>query len=199
MAHQLKIVLKYTKPQVWRTVVVPEEFTFHQLHTVIQSVMNWEDSHLYQFNLGAPYRSDSIQLIEIEDDFDGFSGGKYQKMDALETKLTDIFQGDFKKISYTYDFGDDWLHEIRLLKKPKEEVKFPQCIAGEGAAPIEDCGSYPGFYELIHVSNKKRKSQEDKEMLEWYGIPFDTPYEELFAFDIDKANHRLFNYFIDPS
>lgn len=170
MSHKLKIVLKYTDPQVYRTVIVPEKFTFHDLHTVIQCVMNWEDSHLYQFNLGAPYGSDSIQLPD-DSDFASMFGNRYQEMDATKTYLSDIFNGQKKKINYTYDFGDDWLHEIRVLQKPKDEVLYPKCIKGENAAPIEDCGSYPGFYNMIEVSKKKRKTKEDKEILEWYGIP----------------------------
>jgi hypothetical protein len=40
MSHKLKTVLKYTDTQVYRTVIIPEKFTFHELHHVIQCVMN---------------------------------------------------------------------------------------------------------------------------------------------------------------
>ena len=93
MSHKLKIVLKYTDPQVYRTVIVPKKFTFHELHTVIQCVMNWENAHLYQFNLGAPYGSDSIKLLDDEDNFGSIFGNRFQEMDSTKTYLSEIFNG----------------------------------------------------------------------------------------------------------
>src|SRR5690606_36087396 len=113
MAHKLKIELRYSNPKIYRTVIVPENFNFHQLHIVIQSVMNWNDSHLYQFNIGTTYISDSIALPD-PDNFDGFFGPKNRKYDAKETHLSDYFNGLQKKMSYIYDFGDDWLHTITV-------------------------------------------------------------------------------------
>ena len=194
MSHKLKIVLNYTDPQVYRTVVVPEKFTFQELHQVIQCVMNWEDAHLYQFNLGAPYGSDSIQLPD-KSDFGNMFGKRYQEMDARKTYLSDIFDGTRRKVNYTYDFGDDWHHEIRVLQKPKDEVLYPKCIKGENAAPIEDCGSYPGFYNLMEVSKKRKKTEEEKEMLAWYGVPENVSYEEYYAFDIEDVNEMLLECF----
>lgn len=195
MAHKLKIVLKYTDPQVYRTVIVPEKFTFHELHTVIQCIMNWNDSHLYQFNLGAPYASDSIKSLEFEDDFGDIFENRFEDRDATKTYLLEVFNGQKKKINYIYDFGDDWFHEIRVLKKPKEEVLYPVCIKGENAAPIDDCGSYPGFYDLIEISKKRKKSEEEKEMLEWYGIPNNVSFEKYYAFDLEDVNSMLLEYF----
>ena len=195
MSHKLKIVLKYTDPQVYRTVIVPEKFTFHELHNVIQCVMNWENAHLYQFNLGAPYGSDSIKLLDNQDKFGSIFGKRFQDLDSTETFLSEIFNDQKKKINYIYDFGDGWHHEIRVLQKPKEEVLYPKCIKGENAAPIEDCGSYPGFYDLIEISKKSRKTEEDKEMLEWYGIPNGVSFEKYYAFDLEEANAMLLEYF----
>ncbi len=194
MAHKLKITLNYTDPKVYRTVIVPENFNFHQLHIVIQLVMNWTDTHLYQFNVGAPYGSDSIAPI-YEDDDDDFFSNRYEKFDSEKALLSDYFNGQKKKMNYIYDFGDDWHHIITVLQKPKEEVLFPKCIKGENAAPIDDCGSYPGFYNLIAMSHKKNKTEEDREHLEWYGILDDDTYEETYPFDIDEINATLLDVF----
>lgn len=82
MAHKLKIVLNDIEPKITRTVIVPEKFNFEQLHTVIQCVMNWENEHLYEFNLGAPYASDSIGPEEADDDFAAFTGSRFKKYEA---------------------------------------------------------------------------------------------------------------------
>lgn len=195
MAHKLRIELLYTEPKIYRTVIVPEHFTFHDLHVVIQCVMNWNDSHLYQFNLGSPYVSDRISLPdsddEDEDEDDFFFGPRYEKLNALEEKLSTYFNGQKKKINYIYDFGDDWIHSITVNKKPSEEVLIPQCIKGENDAPIDDIGSIPGFYHFLEIIDKKRKSDEDREMLEWCGIPKGKSYHDVYGFDLDEINERL--------
>jgi hypothetical protein len=47
---------------------------------------------------------------------------------------------------YTYDYGDNWKHEIQVeeIFPPKPNVYYPVCIAGEHACPPEDCGGVTG-------------------------------------------------------
>lgn len=195
MSHKLKIILEGSVPKIYRTVIVPEKFTFHQLHSVIQNVMNWEDSHLYQFNTGRPYSSDSIMLTDEDEYEDDFFPDHYKKYDAEKTYLSDFFNGQCKKMMYTYDFGDDWSHSITVLKKPAEEAFSPRCIKGENAAPVEDCGGIWGFYEMLEIIDKKRKTAEDKERMEWYGISNGKKYDDIYGFDIDKTNEKLIKAF----
>jgi hypothetical protein len=54
--------------------------------------------------------------------------------------LSEIFDGQIKKIHYTYDYGDDWKYEIRLLQQPKEKVFYPIFIIAENAVPKEVLG-----------------------------------------------------------
>ncbi|MBS1550039.1 MAG: plasmid pRiA4b ORF-3 family protein [Bacteroidetes bacterium] len=194
MSHKLKITLEYTDPKVYRTVIVPEKITFDDLHLVIQCVMNWENSHLYQFNLGSPYASDSITEPD-EDEMDNFFSSRFKKYDSTKTYLSDFFNGQIKKMSYIYDYGDDWIHNITVLKKPSEEVLYPICIKGENTAPIDDIGGISGFYDLMETMGKKRKNAKDKEMLDWYGLPKTKTYEEFFRFDLDEINEILLENF----
>lgn len=155
--------------------------------------MNWENYHRYQFNIGRPYSSDSIKLIDEEED--DFFGDRFKNYDAEETVLSDFFNGQTKKMTYTYDFGDDWLHFVTVLKKPEEEVLFPKCIKGENAAPVEDCGGIWSFYEILETLFKKRKTADGKELLEWAGIPAGKTHEDVYGFDIDEVNEKLREYF----
>ncbi|GBE41974.1 plasmid pRiA4b ORF-3-like protein [bacterium BMS3Bbin10] len=52
--------------------------------------------------------------------------------------------------SYEYDFGDSWIHEIRIEKALPADpaVHYPRCLAGERACPPEDCGGPPGYEDL---------------------------------------------------
>jgi pRiA4b ORF-3-like protein len=44
---------------------------------------------------------------------------------------------------YTYDFGDEWEHDIVLEKVlPSDPVPRLSCLAGKGACPPEDCGGH---------------------------------------------------------
>jgi hypothetical protein len=191
MAHKLKIELRQSDPLIYRTVLIPEKFTFHELHTVIQLVMNWENTHLYQFNLGAPYVSDSIKLIdEEEEEFFDF-GPEFEKYEATETHLSDFFNGQKKQLNYIYDFGDDWIHLIKVQKKPTEEVLFPICIKGENAAPVDDCGGVFGFYSMMEILNDPKNTQEKKELMEWLGLPKSAKYEDEYGFNLEDINVML--------
>jgi len=54
-----------------------------------------------------------------------------------------------QKITYIYDFGDDWQHTIEVVKLNTgvAELKSILCTGGQRACPPEDCGSYPGYME----------------------------------------------------
>lgn len=64
------------------------------------------------------------------------------RMPASATLAT-AFTRASKPISYTYDFGDDWVHEISLenTADPDPDMTHPVCIAGRGDAPAEDSAS----------------------------------------------------------
>lgn len=49
--YQLKITIKGSKPPIWRRVVVPEQFTFCQLHQAIQGAFGWCDYHCTSLSL----------------------------------------------------------------------------------------------------------------------------------------------------
>jgi len=65
-------------------------------------------------------------------------------MEHDEDKITlaAAFARARKPISYVYDFGDSWQHEIALEKAVESDpaTAYPVCVDGRGAAPVEDCG-----------------------------------------------------------
>ena len=62
---QLKILLKGSKPPIWRRILVNNNLSFSQLHEIIQVVMGWENYHLYSFDVNGIEISDEKE----EDDF----------------------------------------------------------------------------------------------------------------------------------
>ena len=51
-------------------------------------------------------------------------------------------------------------------------------LKGQGACPPEDCGGVWGYADLLKLRQKKRKSADDRDRLEWYGISKDFDPED---------------------
>ncbi len=176
---QLKITLKWSKPPIWRRVLVDNNISFHDLHYVIQGAMGWENAHLYGFDIN----NINIEYPMNDDDF-LFS----RKITVLSTEaiLKDYLKKPKQKFQYEYDFGDGWIHNIVVEKfLPKEKGKFyPVCIAGKKNCPPEDCGGIGGFYYMLEALNDKNHP-EHEDWSSWIG-----DYDPDF-FDIDLINEDL--------
>ncbi|MDQ3150841.1 MAG: plasmid pRiA4b ORF-3 family protein [Actinomycetota bacterium] len=80
------------------------------------------------------------------------------------------------KIRYTYDFGDDWEHDILVEKvlDQDETASYPRCTDGRRAAPPEDCGGIWGYADLVEaLTDPTHPEHEDK--LEWLGFDASRP------------------------
>ena len=176
---QLKIILKHTKPPIWRRVQVKSSVTFHELHYTIQMAMGWGAYHLYEFEL-EKFR---IGILDEETENYGFT----DLIDSKSITLEEVLVNNPKKIKYTYDFGDNWQHEILIEKILPLDIDtfYPVCLAGRRNCPPEDCGGIPGYAHFLEVM-KKKKGAEYREMKHWAGGEFD-PAE----FDIEETNMYL--------
>jgi Plasmid pRiA4b ORF-3-like protein len=50
--YQLKVTLRDSKPLIWRRLLVAADTDLGTLHTLLQEVMGWYDSHLHEFRVG---------------------------------------------------------------------------------------------------------------------------------------------------
>lgn len=165
---QLRITLCGTKPAVWRRILVPESYTFYDLHVAIQNAMGWTDSHLHCFEKreqGKGYRS-PLLVIDCT-----YATEEYERevptLYDTESPIISIFKKEKDSITYVYDFGDNWEHDVvleKILVKDSKQ-KYPVCVDGALACPPEDCGSIPGYYECI----KATEGKGNKELAEWVG------------------------------
>jgi len=178
---QLKLILRYIKPPIWRRIVVPDDFTLGDLHYIIQRAMGWFDGHMHEFRVpargfGPPLR----RLGRIEKGLD------YEGEDEEKVQVGEILTVKGKVLLYEYDFGDGWLHEIKLEKTLPLDSSgtYPICLAGERACPPEDCGGVPGYYRVLEAV-KVPKAAKNREPLNWVG-QFDPE-----AFDLEAVNKRL--------
>ena len=127
---QIKIRLLNISPMIWRRMLVPEHYTLHQLHGVIQVAMGWEGFHLFEFKIRAVnYTSPYLQG---------------------ESPTVSLAQFHFRqntKFIYAYDMGDYWQHEVRIEKRIAIEKRkyYPACTGGSGTCPPEDCGGSEAY------------------------------------------------------
>ena len=55
-------------------------------------------------------------------------------------------------IDYVYDFDDNWQHRIKVEKTlAPTGKKLPVCVAGANAAPPDDCGGVPGYFDFVEA------------------------------------------------
>src|SRR5215471_14633338 len=64
--YQIKVTLKGSRPPIWRRIQVTSETTLVQLHRILQRVMGWEGSHLYQFVIGGIPYGEPAMLGELD-------------------------------------------------------------------------------------------------------------------------------------
>ena len=158
---RVRIDLKGADPQVRRRVDMPVSASLDSLHHVIQAVMDWEYAHMHEFVI-AKQRFCDPEFLEYDYTSNVLS--------TYESDLADIIKRGIKKLTYTYDFGDNWQHEINLgrVRDSKEGEEFPTLVSASGRCPPEDCGGVYGYWRLLDVLSDP--SHEDyEEMNEWYG------------------------------
>ena len=167
---QFKVQLRNIVPAVWRRIEVPAKYTFWDLHVAIQDAMGWLDCHLHAFRLQDPSTDEGIQIgIPDPDPFEGeaacLPGWEIPVIRYLKV-------GD--RISYEYDFGDGWEHDLRFeaIGIRHAKTKYPRCLSGARACPPEDCGGPGGYAELRKtISNPRHPDYQS--MSTWLGGSFD--------------------------
>jgi hypothetical protein len=175
--YQLKVTLRYVKPPIWRRILVPGDVDLGLLHEILQVAMGWLGGHLHAFSAGGVGYS-------IPDEDDVFGGSD---LDERTVTLSEVAPAEKSRLTYQYDFGDDWNHDIAVEKiLPREEGKrYPACTAGKRACPPEDCGGPWGYGEFLEAI-RDPKHPDHKMWTEWVGGSFDPE-----AFDLDETNEGL--------
>lgn len=159
--------------------MVENNINFYQLHLIIQNVMGWTNSHLYQFvfnqnnYIGNPEMLDSDEIANDK-----------------EVDISLIFDKPDTKINYEYDFGDGWQHEVNLLEisEPESGKYYPVCLKGERRCPPEDIGGPFGYMEILEVL-KGKNTKRKREIKEYLNKDFNPEY-----FDLNQINEDLKNY-----
>jgi hypothetical protein len=148
---RFRVDLLGIEPPIWREILVPAWYSFWDLHVAIQDAMGWLDCHLHEFHVetGDVDAQDMVFGLPMDDGCDL----PYAVLPGWEFSIVDFVFEPGAVMRYEYDFGDSWIHSVKLLDVEVREKgkKYPQCTAGARACPPEDCGGLPGYEELLRI------------------------------------------------
>ncbi|HEY5858418.1 MAG TPA: plasmid pRiA4b ORF-3 family protein [Aldersonia sp.] len=175
--YQIKVELSGLEPPIWRRLEVPGDITLARLHAVIQVAFDWDDCHLHAFK---------TEYGEF-----GLADPDYERRSENPVTLEQVARGAGATIRYTYDFGDDWDHDItveQVLDRDRA-ARYPRCTGGDRAAPPEDCGGVGGYAELTEALADPDHPEHDG-LLEWLGFDYADEFDPD-DFDADAVNETL--------
>ena len=138
-------------------------------HKVIQTAMGWENEHLHQFVKGSRYYTRRLD----DDDF----WDPRDNIDYTGLVIRDLLKEEKESITYEYDFGDGWEHEIKLEKNLPAEgnIEHPKCLDGKMNCPPEDCGGPWGYAQMLEIISDP-KQEGYAEYRDWLGEEFDQSF-----------------------
>ncbi|CAA7618937.1 conserved hypothetical protein [Magnetospirillum sp. LM-5] len=180
---RIRIELQDIEPKIWRRVDVPLSTSLMGVHDIIQVAMGWQCEHLFEFRVG-----DKIYSEPYPDD-DMYARKTYN---AKSIRLKTLVERGVGRFLYTYDFGDNWQHDIVIesVRDGDAEIDYPVFVDGARRCPPDDVGGSSGFMDFLEAMLNPTH-EEHHQMLKWYGKPFDPQ-------DINDAHvRRVLSWFAD--
>jgi hypothetical protein len=173
--YQLKVVLKYISPPIWRRLTVSSSTTLTDLHKVIQIAMGWTNSHHHQFVAGGK------RYGEPDPDFNDGT------MEETGVTIGSLLISEKQSLLYEYDFGDGWEHSVTLEKIIPTDIPHytPNCTDGRRGCPPEDVGGPPMYDDFLKAFNDP-SHPEHQELLKWAGDLYDPE-----KCDIEEINEMM--------
>ncbi|WP_165436551.1 DUF1841 family protein [Amycolatopsis suaedae] len=172
--YRIKVSIAGSEPMIWRRLSLPGDTTLDVLHRVIQVAFGWEDCHLHAFEAkGRRYAAMTYEPLE-------------GALDERAVTLAELAPRKSSRLRYTYDFGDDWVHDIVVeATEPMRGEPTVVCLDAGRAGPPEDSGGVWGYLDLLEaVADPAHPEHDDR--LEWLGEGFDPA-----AVDRDAINAML--------
>lgn len=110
-------------PRISRLLCVPPETTFEKFHEVLQIAFGWAGCHMHTFEIQEqdpdnPYYGKTVLYLQADPEKFGM-GIEPEPEEEGKYSLADVFEKEEWKgkieMTYEYDMGDSWEHEITLL------------------------------------------------------------------------------------
>lgn len=177
--YHLRIKLNHTSRKIWREFILPSNIKLEALAYILIDVMGWMCEHLFCFRHKNQCYVTADELAESM-----FVGD----LDMSRYTLSDLLKEKGDKMRFDYDYGDGWEHDVWVkgIREYKvDETPVIKFVKGFGTCPPEDCGGVWGYEELIELTQKKRKTAEEKERLEWYEMTKEYDFDPDDCYEDD--------------
>lgn len=167
--YDVKVRLNYLRPLTWRDIIIPDNITFMELDDILKTLWGFNGHHLSCFLI----RKDNMKVMDKQLADETMMGCDY---DANTTIISEIFE-KYDKITYWYDFGDDWQFDIEIKKKIDYDKDYVTIKRFKGKYdPVEDCQGVYGLSEIIYYA--EHPEEEDSSL-------FCELVEYLYEFDME--------------
>lgn len=151
---EVRVELTRSQPRIWRRLQLRSDLTLDVVHRALQISFDWLDYHLWRFSLGgAPLDGRARQSFLCPWDVEEGEEADEGLPAASDVRLDEVLQAPGDVLFYLYDYGDNWNLTLYLENGPAADRDTPPAalVAGERAAPPEDCGGLTDGSELAEV------------------------------------------------
>lgn len=185
---KVRIDLEGSKPPIWRRLELASDLYLDTLHLITQVAFGWTNSHLHDFASGN--RSGDVFAERYLNEFI-IEAGEDGILES-DVRLDEVLAKPGDSLVYTYDFGDNWEHTIRLeaVEPRVADVSIVRCVGGRRAGPPDDCGGIWEYEWMIHAA-RDNKHPEHAEALEQFEFFFPDGAFNPDAFDQAQLNWDL--------
>ncbi len=132
MFYQIKMIRKKTKPPIWRRAYVPSDITFTQLALILEELLEFSKTDLYEFEF---YQA-KARITEWHEEDSRVADYQFDKLNAPDTFINKWFENEkwftFRIRSRNADTSDD-LPEYRV----EIEKAFDRVTQTEDGKPLD--------------------------------------------------------------
>lgn len=193
VAYVLRLAFLFDQIDVFRTIKVPFDATFDDLHAMIQATLGWSESLSYEFVYSDDDPNMHYLLVPSEESVKFLiRAGRYELdpmpegqdwRNAADVCLFAIMPTMYRMV-YVYDFDVDWQIGVEFLGIDSLEDGCVVCVDGGGALFPEQLQGEKAYYDFLDFHNGHHPSHHTNAYL-W---PRGRGYE---PFDVDQTNERL--------
>lgn len=133
------------RPPIWRRLELRSDLSLADVHEHLQAAFGWLNGHLHRFDAPGSSGGRAPYFITEFDAEEGETG-----TDERDARLDQVLRKPGEKLRYTYDFGDNWEHDLKVesVRPATDDDPAARCTGGRGACPPEDVGGIHTWNEL---------------------------------------------------
>lgn len=130
-SYQIKIILKNSKPPVWKRCVIPAGITFSQLALILEEMVEAEMTADYEYEF---YQA-GVHVREWKDGERQVTSYRFDYMCASDTYIDSLAD---KEAWFTFRMGEGCQYRIEIEKRLPEPISYPSVIKQKGCAQIRE-------------------------------------------------------------